>query len=117
MSTTIWERVKTALDTLATVPAAAGVYISATPEALPDLYIVYFLVVSVPELHADNAEQLRTETVQVTVFSRSGLAGLPDVDTAMTAAGFTRGPIRELPYNQLTRHYGLAYEYHYLEGA
>lgn len=116
--TTVWERVEDALDTiLPAVPYAAGVYISATPEALPDLYIVYFLVVSTPVLHADNAEQLRIPTVQVTVYSRSGLAGLPDVDTAMTSAGFSRGPVRELPYNLLTRHYGLAFEYHTLEGA
>lgn len=111
---TIWERTAAALASLG-VPVAAGVYLSATPAALPDLYLVYFLVSSPPEQHADDVETLRSYRMQVSAYIRTGLAGLPDIDSAMTAAGFTRGPQTEIPYNQLTRHFGLALEYVYLE--
>ncbi len=110
----IWERVIAALTGLG-VPMAANVYVAASGQELPDLYLVYFLVSSPPEQHADDAETLRSYRIQVTVYKRAGLASLPDVDGAMVAAGFRRGPQRELPYNQLTRHFGLALEYVYLE--
>ncbi len=111
----IWERVVAALTSLA-VPMAANVYIATTGAELPDLYLAYFLVSSPPEQHADDEETLRSYRMQISVYNRAGLASLPDVDSAMVAAGFSRGPQRELPYNQLTRHFGLALEYVYLEG-
>lgn len=110
----IWERVAAALTGLG-VPMAANVMISETGEALPDLYLVYFLVSGPPAQHADDAETLRHYRMQVSAYNRAGLASLPDVDGAMTAAGFTRGPQQELPYNPQTLHYGLAFEYIYLE--
>jgi len=112
---TIWERVKTALTGLG-VPMAANVYISGTGNELPNLFLTYFLVSSPPEQHADDAETLRSYRMQISIYQRAGLVSLPDVDSAMVAAGFTRGPQREIPYNQLTRHFGLALEYVYLEG-
>jgi len=112
---TIWERIKAALTPL-NVPISANSNIASTGSNLPDLYLVYFLISAPPEQHADDQETLRTNHVQVTVYSHSGLAILPDVDGAMTIAGFTRGPMRELPYNQQTRHFGLALEYYFLEG-
>lgn len=108
---TIWERIAAALTGLA-VPMGAGVYIAAT---LPDLYLVYFLVSAPPLQHGDNAERERMYRVQVTIYSRAGLGNQPAVDTAMVAAGFMRGPERELPYNTSTRHYGLAKEFIYLD--
>jgi len=111
----IWERVKAALTGLS-VPMVANAYIDASGAELPDLYLVYFLVSSPPEQHADDAETLRSYRMQISIYQRAGLVGLPDVDGAMVAAGFTRGPQREIPYNQLTRHFGLALEYVYLEG-
>jgi len=111
----IWERVVAALTGLG-VPMAANAYIAASGQELPDLYLTYFLVSSPPEQHADDAETLRSYRMQVTIYNRAGLvANLPDVDGSMVAAGFTRGPQREIPYNQLTRHFGLALEYVYLE--
>lgn len=111
---TIWELVEDALDGLG-VPVAANAMIPVTGEQFPDQYLVYFLVSSPPELHADDAEVMRSYRIQVSVYSRSGLADLPDVDGVMVTAGFTRGPQRELPYNVSTRHYGLALEYVYTE--
>ena len=111
---TIWERTLAALTPLG-LPMAANVYIAATGNALPDTYLVYFLVSSPPEQHADDAETLRSYNMQVSYYARAGLAGMPNIDGAMTAAGFARGPQTELPYNQLTRHFGLALEYVYLE--
>jgi len=111
---TIWEITEDALDGLST-PVAANVFLTASTEALPDLYMVYTLVSSPPEQHADNLETLRSYRMQVNVYSRAGLVNLPDVDGAMVAAGFGRGPKREISYNQITRHFGLALEYIYLE--
>lgn len=110
----IWEIVEEALDDLS-APMAANVYLTESGGELPDLYLVYSLVSSPPEQHADNAETLRSYRMQVNAYSRAGLTDLPDVDGAMTAAGFARGPMREIPYNQVTRHFGLALEYVYLE--
>jgi hypothetical protein len=107
---TIWERVRAALTPLAT-PMASGTFITATPDDLPDLYLVYFLVSSPAEQHMDNVETLRSNRMQISVYSRNGLAGLPDVSGAMVSAGFMAGPKTELPYNQQTRHFGLALEY------
>ena len=108
--TTIFERVKTALSTIS--PAVAhslAPYKSTT--ALPDQYLAYQLIVDVPEQHADDAETVRSYLVQVSVFSRAGLVSLPDVDTAMLAAGFIKGRERQLPQDPQTGHYGLAKEY------
>jgi hypothetical protein len=107
---TIWEQVETALTPLNT-PMAANRYIVATNAALPDLYIVYQLVSSPPEQHADNVERERSYRVQVTAWSRTGLVGLPNISGAMVAAGFMAGPKRELPYSETTRHFGLVMEF------
>lgn len=112
--TTIYELVASALDTL-DVPYANQVYIPATGNQLPDIYLVYFLISSPTRQHADDQETLRTNRVQVSVFSRSGLTDLPDVDGAMSAAGFTRSAKYQLAYSRETRHYGLALDYVYLE--
>ena len=110
--TTIWEVTADALDGLG-VPVAANIYIPATNEAYPDTYLVYQLISSPPLLHADNFEEMRYYRMQVTAFSRDGLAGLPDVSAAMVAVGFTRGPMREIPYDLETRHFGLVMEFVY----
>lgn len=114
MSTTIWQKVATALSGLGE-NVAAGTWVSASASDIPDRYLVYFLVSSPAQQHADDAETLRGYRVQVSVYDRAGLNGLPDVDGAMVAAGFARGPQRELPYNPDTRHFGLALEYIYME--
>lgn len=81
---------------------------------LPDTYIVYSLISGAAEEHADNAETARTYRVQVSIMNKDGLVSLPDVDTAMLAAGFTRGPERVLQKDSTTSHYGLAKDYFYL---
>jgi len=110
----IWERVKNALTGLG-VPISANLHIEASGAELPDLFLVYFLVSSPPEQSADDHETLRSYRMQVSAYSRNGLTSLPNIDGAMVAAGFSRGPQRELPFNELTRHFGLALEYIYLE--
>jgi hypothetical protein len=111
---TIWERVYTALSGLGWTLAENQMLV-ASGSQLPDDFLVYQLISSTPEEHADDVEKLRTWQVQVSAYSRSGLAGLPAIATAMTAAGFLRGNERELPYDQVTRHYGLAMEFRYYE--
>lgn len=117
MTTTIWARMATALAGLTGWPAVANIYIAPTGGALPNNFLVYSLVSSTPVQHADDAETLRSYLVQVSAYSRSGLQGLPDITLAMTTAGFRAGARRELPYNLETRHFGLALEFNYLEGA
>jgi hypothetical protein len=111
--TTIFERVKTALNTLSpAVPHALAPYKGAT---LPDTYIVYQLLPSTPEQHADNVETERSYIMQVTTWSKAGLINLPNVKAAMLAAGFHKSGERQLPQDQATGHYGLATDYMYLE--
>lgn len=110
----IWERVAAALAGLG-VAVSAGQKLVGTAASLPDTFIVYFLVDSPPMQHADDMEICRSYRMQVSVFARAGLAGIPDVDAAMVAAGFTRGGQRELPFDQVTQHYGLALDYNFLE--
>ena len=109
----IWEITRTALTGLG-VPMAANRYLVPTGQQLPDRYIVYQLISSPPEVHADNVEKSRTYRMQVTIWDRTGLSNLPDISGSMVAVGFCRGPYRELPYVDSTRHYGLAYDFFYL---
>lgn len=112
--TTIFERVETALGTLLpAVPFALAPYKSTG--ALPDLYLVHQLIVGTPDQHADNLETERSYLVQVTIWNKAGLAVLPDVDTAMLAAGFKRADERQLTQDRETGHYGLAKDYLYIE--
>jgi hypothetical protein len=112
---TIWERVSAALAILST-PLAANRYLVPTGAELPDQYLVYQLISDPAAQHADNQETLREYRVQVSVYSRSGLAVLPvAVENAMLAAGFTRLSAVERPYNESTRHFGLAIDFSYLE--
>jgi hypothetical protein len=111
---TIWERTLTALTGLG-LPLAANAYIVPSSSQLPDEYIVYFLVSAPPELQADDEVKLRFYRMQVSYYSRSGLAGLPGIEAAMVAAGFAAGPLTEIPYNPASRHFGLALEFAYHE--
>lgn len=109
----IWERAKNALTALG-IPMAQNVYLAGSGD-YPDQYLVYSLIASTPVSHADDIERTRSYLVQVSIYDRNGLAGLPNIAGAMTAAGFTRGPEREIPYAADTRHFGLAMDFYYLE--
>ncbi len=114
--TTIFQRVNDALATLSpAIPFGMDTYQQTGSSALPSQYITYQLVNGVPAQHADNAETERGYRVQVNIMSTTGLAVLPDVNTVMVAAGFTKGPERPLPKNDATGHYVLAKDYFYLE--
>lgn len=114
--TTIYERVATALESLdPDVPYALDVYLTQSGGDLPDTFLTYSLITGEPEAHADNVETHRSYLIQVSIFSRAGLVSLPDVNTAMTAAGFMKSSERQLPYDPETRHFGLAKDYIYLE--
>jgi hypothetical protein len=112
--TTIWEDVNTALTPLA-LPMAADILVTATGAELPDEFMVYSLIIAVPQQHTDNVEKNRLHHVQVSYYNRAGLTGMPDIPAAMVADGFTRGPTNDLPYNQLTRHFGHSLEFYFLE--
>jgi hypothetical protein len=116
MMATIWELTNDALETITpAVPFAASAYIPATPGVFPDLYLVYIVVDMLPAQHANDEETLRSELVQISIYNRAGLNSLPDVIGAMTAAGFTFVAGREIAYDLETRHYGLAFDFEYLE--
>lgn len=112
---TIWQTVNSALTSL-NKPMAQNLYLPVTGAELPDEYIVYTLITNYGTEHANDVEKCREHHVQVSYYNRAGLAGMPGIAAAMTGAGFTRGPERELPYNEYTRHFGLALEFYYYEG-
>lgn len=113
--TTIFERVKTALDTLSpVVPYALDPYKSADG-SFPSTYITYLLVNAAAAEHADDAETLRDHLIQITIRCITGLAALPDVDGAMLAADFRKGPARQLPQDPSTGHYAIANDYIFVE--
>jgi hypothetical protein len=114
MATTIWERVESALTPLA-LPMGASAFLLDTGTEIPDTYLVYFVISITPEEHADNVEIERSYLVQVSIYCRAGLAGLPDVIGAMTATGFTFSGGRDLGYEVNTRHYGISFDFEYLE--
>lgn len=111
---TIWERVATALTTLG-VPFADGKFTVGSGQDFPSTYLVFYLISSVPEQHADNAEVLRSYPIRVNVFCKTGLTSLPDVDGAMQAAGFIKGAMTEIPPEEEGGHYGLGTDYVYTE--
>lgn len=110
----IWSATSTALTGLG-LPMAANQYLIATGADYPDAFLVYTLISDPPAQHAENVETLRRYRMQVSYFSRSGLSGMPGIEGAMIAAGFTRLPGRELPYNPETRHFGMALEFYFLD--
>ena len=112
--TTIFERVETALGTInPAVPFSLAPYKSTS--ALPDQYITHQLITGTPEQHADNLEVARSYLVQVTIWSKSGLITIPNVDTPMLAAGFKKSDERQLPQDLESKHYGLAKDFTYSE--
>ena len=107
----IYELVDDVLDGLS-VPYAAVQFLTASPSIpLPDLFLVSTIITNMPEETADDEEVSRFYRVQISVYNRSGLTGLPDVDAAMKAAGFKKSDRRELPIDRETGHYGLALDY------
>lgn len=108
----VWELTRLALVGLGW-PLAADQYLTTTAAALPEQYLVYQLISSPPEMFADNVEKHRSYRMQVNAYSRSGFSALPNVAGAMATAGFAPGPMRSLPYNPDTRHYGLVMEFVY----
>lgn len=115
---TIWERVKSALSTL-TIPVSEGINLQATgastPTEKPAEFITFALISSNPVQHADDEEKIRSHRVQVSYFNQTGLTGIPDISSLMTAAGFTRGPMTEIPYDPADGYFGVALEYVYSE--
>jgi len=111
---TIYELTYNALSGLG-YPLAPTVWVPSSGDERPDLYLIYFVVTASPVQHADNSEKHRSYLVQVNIFSRDGLNDLPDVRGAMLAAGFTAGPLRDLPFSTETEHYGLSMDFYYLE--
>lgn len=110
--TTIFERTETALGTISpAVPFSSAPY----KGTLPNAYITHQLINSSPEQHADNEETERSYTMQLTLWDKTNIPSATQVDSAMKAAGFEKGDVRQLPQDAQTHHYGLAVEYVYFE--
>ena len=109
-ASTVYEAVSDALATLS-VPYGYDGYQTATGAQLPDLFLVWFLVDAPPAAHADNAEILRFERVQISIYQRGSLTNLPDVEGAMAAAGWMYSNTIHIPFNPATKHFGLALEF------
>lgn len=108
----VWELTRLALVGLGW-PLAADQYLTTGSAELPNQYLVYQLISAPVEQFADNVEKQRSYRMQVSAYSRSGFTSLPDIAAAMVAAGWMPGPIRPIPYNPATRHYGLVMEFVY----
>jgi hypothetical protein len=95
------------------VPYAYKVYLPETGVELPNTFLTYFLITDVPVQFADNQMTEERNHIQVSVYSRTGFTGnlLDRIHAAMESAGFMRGPVTDLPFDQVTRHFGLALEY------
>ncbi len=110
--TTIMERMNTALGTLdPAVPFAVSPY----KGDLPNHFITYQLLPSPAQAHADNRETERNYSVQVSIWNNAAFPVETNVDSAVLAAGFMKGDVRQVPQDPQTHHYGLAIEYFYLE--
>jgi hypothetical protein len=114
---TIFDLVVGALNSLnPPVPFAYGQLLIQDGSDFPDTFIVYIRVSASGYQYADNEETERYYRIQVSTFSRAGVVNLPDVESAMLAAGFVHLSTRDLPYDEITRHYGTATDYvYYLE--
>ncbi len=112
---TIWERVEAALATLG-IPFAEGNYQVGDTEDYPDVYMVYSLPSIDPGIYLNDVEKYRPYLVQVSVFKKTTLVGLPDVIGAMTASKFTFSGGRELESLETEEtHRGIAFDFDYLE--
>lgn len=113
---TIWERVEAALAGIgAEIPVANNQLILQTGEAWPDRYIVYQVITSSPERHVDDREIERSHLVQVNMWSRNGFQSFPDVEAAMTGAGFFFDNGRDLEFDNETGHYGRNEDFLFVE--
>jgi hypothetical protein len=110
MTASALERTATALSSLG-VPYGAGRYLPASGNVLPDLFLAYTLVTEMPAQVADDDEIIRFSRVQISIFNRAGLTSLPNVTGAMKTAGFKYSRTTLLPFDQQTRHFGLALEF------
>ena len=110
MTTTIYEKVLTALTPLG-VPFAWMKYIPATGNDLPDLFLVALPVSDTALQTADDIETLRLNRIQISIYNRAGLVGLPDVDTAMVNAGFMKSRGGPLAFDDISKHFGIYKEF------
>lgn len=105
-----YELTETALSGLG-LPYAADANRSALGTPLPDLFVVYKQVSGLAAQFADDLDTERFFRMQLSVFSRDGLVGLPDTDNAMESVGFVFSRATEIPFTRETGHYGQAREY------
>jgi hypothetical protein len=91
-----------------------------TTAQLPDAFIVYQVIHSESPSFADNRETSRSNTVQVSFYTRDGslLENVPEtIILAMKIAGFSNatGGGTNTPYFPDTNHYGWRGEFNFFE--
>lgn len=85
---------------------------------LPDQFIVYFLVDDEGKTWADGVETSHEPRMQVSFYTRkkSDMLTVPDeIEQAIVAAGFTRGPVGHIPYQPDTGNYGWRRDFYFYE--
>ena len=113
MTLTIWARVKSALAGMG-LPVENNRLLGKKGEKLPDRYITYQVISTVPEAHVDDREVLRSYLVQVNLWSRDGFESFPDVEAAMSAAGFLFQAERDMDFTD-TDHFGQSKDFLFIE--
>jgi hypothetical protein len=85
---------------------------------LPDRFITYFLVDDEGKTWADGEETSHEPRMQVSFYTRKKsdmLTVLDEIEQAIVAAGFTRGPVGHIPYQPDTGHYGWRRDFYFYE--
>lgn len=111
---TIQARVMAALASLG-LRAEPVKLILGSGEALPDMHITFQVISAAPEAHAEDREIARAHLVQVNLWSQNGFEAFPDVEGAMSAAGFLFQGGRDMELDEETGHYGQSMDFLFYE--
>lgn len=84
-------------------------------EVLPDKYLTFQVISTAPDKHAEDREIARAHLVQVNLWSRKGFEAFPDVEGAMSAAGFLFQGGRDMEFDNDTGHYGQSMDFLFYE--
>lgn len=110
--TTIWQRVTDALSGLG-IPVHNARLIAEAAE-LPEKYITFQVIAAAPEDFVDDREISRNHLVQLNMWSTPGFESFPDVEAAMSAAGFAFQAERDMDRAE-TGHYGQSKDFLFVE--
>lgn len=102
------------------IPYGLMRYVDINTTQLPDTYIVYFLVDDRGKEWADGEEISRSPRIQVSLFFREKpiYSTVPSqIEAAFIQGGFLRVGSGNIPYSEITGHYGWRCDFRNYEGS